>query len=262
MIKKKPPIKEGAPHYAPSFRSLHSLRSDKPRSKNKHGWAHLPAALAEGLMAANLNISEATQLQLITYLELLSKWTAIHNLTAVREPLEMVKRHVLDSLVLLPYFDDFCNSRPQGQASLVDVGTGAGLPGILLALCRPKQSFVLLDSSQKKIAFVQHVILSLKMGNAVAVCERVENYRPEVPFDWVVSRAFASLSDFTRLSQHLCKRDGRLLAMKGIIDPAEVTSVSSNYTIEKIEPIKVPGLAAERTLVFISITQKGDVGAK
>lgn len=219
-------------------------------------------ALAEGLSAANLNISEATQLQLIAYIELLNKWNAVHNLTAVRDPLEMVKRHVLDSLVLLPYFDDFCKSRPQGQVSLLDVGTGAGLPGILLALCRPERSFVLLDSNQKKIAFVQHVILSLKIENAVAISERVENYRPEVPFDWVVSRAFASLSDFTCLSHHLCKRDGRLVAMKGVIDSVEVTSVSSDYTIEKIEPVMVPGLAAARTLVFISITQKRDVGAK
>jgi 16S rRNA (guanine527-N7)-methyltransferase len=219
-------------------------------------------ALSEGLSAANLSVSESTQLQLIAYIELLVKWNAVHNLTAIREPREMITRHVLDSLVLLPYFDDFCKSRPQGYASVLDVGTGAGLPGILLALCRPTQSFVLLDSNQKKIAFVQHVILSLKVSNAIAVCDRAEKYRPEVPFDWVVSRAFASLSDFVRLSNHLCKRDGRLVAMKGVINPAEVTMVSSDYTIEKMEPVQVPGLAAERTLVFISITQKGDVGAK
>ncbi|HEV2524027.1 MAG TPA: 16S rRNA (guanine(527)-N(7))-methyltransferase RsmG [Gammaproteobacteria bacterium] len=224
--------------------------------------AILIKALAEGLSAANLSVPESTQLQFVEYIELLVKWNAVHNLTAIRDPLEMVKRHVLDSLVLLPYFDDFCKSRPEGHAAVLDVGTGAGLPGILLALCRPAQSFVLLDSNQKKIAFVQHVILSLKVSNAIAVCDRVEKYRPEISFDWVVSRAFASLADFVRLSQHLCKRDGRLVAMKGIIDPAEVAMVSSDYTIEKMVSVQVPGLTVERTLVFMSITQKGDFGAK
>lgn len=223
--------------------------------------AILIEALSEGLLAANLSIAESTQLKLITYLELLVKWNTIHNLTAVRDPLEMVARHVLDSLVLLPYFDDFCQRRPLGRATLLDVGTGAGLPGIPLALSRPEQTFVLLDSNQKKIAFIQHVILSLEMTNVVAVCERVEKYQPETPFDWVVSRAFASLSDFVRLSHHLCKRDGKLVAMKGVIDPAEVAAVSSSYTIEKMVSVKVPGLTAERTLVFINITQ-GGVGVK
>jgi 16S rRNA (guanine527-N7)-methyltransferase len=224
--------------------------------------AILIKALSEGLSAANLSISESTQLQFVGYIELLVKWNAVHNLTAIRDPLEMVKRHVLDSLVLLPYFDDFCKSKPKGQVSVLDVGTGAGLPGILLALSRPEQSFVLLDSNQKKIAFVQHVILSLKVNNAIPVCDRVEKYQPEVSFDWVVSRAFASLSDFVRLSHSLCKRDGRLIAMKGIIDPAEVAMVSSDYTIEKIASVQVPGLSVERTLVFMRLTQTGDVGAK
>lgn len=216
--------------------------------------AILTKALSEGLLAANLSIPEAIQLQLIAYIELLVKWNAVHNLTAVRDPLEMVTRHVLDSLVLLPYLE--------AHASVLDVGTGAGLPGILLALARPQQSFVLLDSNQKKIAFVQHVILSLKVTNAIAVCERVEKYQPAAPFDWVVSRAFASLSDFVRLSHHVCKRDGRLVAMKGVIDPAEVAAVSSDYTIEKIASVKIPGVDAERALVFINIRDKGGVGVK
>ncbi len=219
-------------------------------------------ALSEGLLAANLNIPESTQHQLLAYIELLVKWNAVHNLTAVRDPLEMVTRHVLDSLVLLPYLDDFCAHRPLKCIRVLDVGTGPGLPGILLAICRPEQSFVLLDSHQKKIAFVQHVILSLKVTNAVAMCERVEKYHPKIPFDWVISRAFASLPEFVRLSRHLCQSDGRLVAMKGIIDPVEVAVVSSDYTIEKIESLRVPGLSRERNLVFINITQKGDVGVK
>ncbi|HQY22771.1 MAG TPA: 16S rRNA (guanine(527)-N(7))-methyltransferase RsmG [Gammaproteobacteria bacterium] len=224
--------------------------------------AILIKALSEGLSAANLSILESTQLQFVEYIELLVKWNAVHNLTAIRDPLEMVKRHVLDSLVLLPYFEAFCKNRPEGRVSVLDVGTGAGLPGILLALCRPEQSFVLLDSNQKKIAFVQHVILSLKVSNVIAVCDRVEKYRPEVLFDWIVSRAFASLSDFAHLSQHLCKPDGQLVAMKGIIDQVEVEKVSSDYRIEKMASVQIPGIEAERTLVFMSITQKGDFGAK
>lgn len=216
--------------------------------------AILSQALSEGLLAVKLDISEAIQEKLITYIELLVKWNVVHNLTAVRDPLEMVTRHVLDSLVLLPYLEE--------HASVLDVGTGAGLPGIPLALCRPEQSFVLLDSHQKKIAFVQHVILSLKVTNAIAVCERVEKHQPAALFDWVVSRAFASLSDFVRVSHHLCKRDGRLVAMKGVIDPAEVAAVSSDYTIEKIASVKVPGLMAERALVFINIIDKEGVGVK
>ena len=224
--------------------------------------AILIKALSEGLAALKLSVPVSMQIQCVDYVELLVKWNAVHNLTAIREPLEMIKRHVLDSLVLVPYLDAFCKSRPQGGTSVLDVGTGAGLPGIILALSRPEQSFVLLDSNHKKIAFVQHVILSLKMKNAVVVCDRVEKYQPEILFDWVVSRAFASLSDFVRLSHTLCKRDGRWIAMKGKLDSAEVEGVSSDYTIEKIVSVQVPGLALERTLVFMSSTQTGDFSAK
>lgn len=227
-----------------------------------YDWVRLQEVLAEGLSAANLNISESTQLQFVEYIKLLVKWNAVHNLTAIRDPFEMVKRHVLDSLALLPDLDNFCKNRSPGQVSVLDVGTGAGLPGILLALCRPEQSFTLLDSNQKKIAFVQHVILSLKLSNVIAVCSRVEQYRSAVLFDWIISRAFASLSDFVALSHPLCKRDGKLVAMKGVIDPAEVANVSSDYVIEKIVPVQIPGLAAQRTLVFMCISQKGDCRAK
>jgi len=219
-------------------------------------------ALSEGLQTAHLNISEAIQLQLIDYLELLVKWNTVHNLTAVRDPLEMVTRHVLDSLVLLPFLDDFCKNRSLDKASVLDVGTGAGLPGIPLALARPEHTLVLLDSNQKKISFVQHVILSLKLANATVVCTRVEKYQPDVPFDWVVSRAFASLSDFVVLSHHLCKEEGKLVAMKGVIDPTEIKAVPSDYVIEKIEPVEVPGLTAKRTLVFINRTKQEEVGVK
>jgi len=200
-------------------------------------------ALSNGIREAGLTISEAMQVKLIDYIELLSKWNAVHNLTGIRDPLEMVTRHLLDSLVLLPFL-------PEGR--MLDVGTGAGLPGIPLAICRPTETIILLDSNQKKITFVQHVILSLKLTNASAVCARVEKYQPEAPFMLVISRAFASLPKFIRQSQHLCAKQGKFIPMKGNVDSAELAAISPGFTVERIVPIRVPGVAASRTLVFIS----------
>ncbi len=196
----------------------------------------------------NLPITEEIQVKLIDYVGFLFKWNLVHNLTAVREPTEMIKRHLLDSLSLWPFL-------PVGR--IIDVGTGAGLPGIPLALSRPESQIVLLDSNQKKITFVRHVILSLKLRNATAICTRVEKYRPDEQFDFVISRAFASLSEFVLLASHLCKKNGKLIAMKGAIDPLEVAAMSADFTIEKIEPVKVPELSASRSLAFIVINNGG-----
>ena len=200
-------------------------------------------ALDAGLKEASLSLERSIQEKLIDYIEYIYKWNAVHNLTAVRDPLEMIKRHLLDSLVLLPILT---------KGRVLDVGTGAGLPGIPLAISQPNQTFVLLDSNQKKINFVQHVILSLKLANVSAICMRVEGYHPEEKFDWVISRAFSSLAQFIDLSGRLCKREGMLVAMKGEIAPAEIAAVPTDYTIEKIEQVVVPGLEASRSLVFIS----------
>lgn len=191
--------------------------------------------------------SESTQAKLIDYIELLYKWNSVHNLTGIKEPEEMVKRHVLDSLVLLPYLSD---------GSVVDVGTGAGVPGIPLAISQPLQSFVLIDSNQKKINFVQQVILSLKLTNVTVVCTRVEAYQPTELFDFVVSRAFASLPEFIRLAGHLCKPEGRLIAMKGSLESAETAVVQLGYIIEKTQPVFVPGLQAKRSLVFVKLDKQ------
>ncbi len=199
--------------------------------------------LQAGIQEANLPISNVIAQQLIQYIELLVKWNSVHNLTAVRDPVEMIRLHVLDSLVVLPHL-------PLGN--VLDVGTGAGLPGIPLALARPQQTFVLIDANHKKITFVQHVILSLKLTNVSAVCVRVESYSPPKLFPVVISRAFASLSDFVHLCGHLCPKEGRLLAMKGVIDPAEIAALSADYTIEKIESMTVPGPNVSRSLVFIA----------
>jgi 16S rRNA (guanine527-N7)-methyltransferase len=206
--------------------------------------------LEDGIAATHLVLSDTVCAQLVEYLETLAKWNRIYNLTAIQDPIEMVQKHVLDSLILSPYL---------GPGRVIDVGTGAGLPGIPLALSRPDQSFVLLDSNQKKITFVEHMILSLKLKNVMAVCLRVEQYQPEDRFDWVISRAFASLGDFARLSRHLCKPEGHLVAMKGLVSQTELQGVLPPCRIEKIEEVRVPGLEAARSFVFMAVDCAGGV---
>lgn len=206
--------------------------------------------LKRGLEGLKLMLPETTQAKLIAYVELLARWNAIHNLTSVRDPKEMVSRHILDSLTVLP----FLSVEHQGNSTppkICDVGTGAGLPGLVLALCKPDIDFVLLDSNQKKINFVQQAILSLQLTNAKALCCRIEQYHPEVPFDWVISRAFASLSDFLQLTHHLSSLQGTWLAMKGILTQEELAALPKGYTIEKIEPLVIPNVTSERCLVVI-----------
>jgi 16S rRNA (guanine527-N7)-methyltransferase len=205
--------------------------------------------LKTGIDKAGWAIEEGIQTKYIDYIEQLHKWNLVHNLTAIHDPLEMVKRHVLDSLVLLPFLPAAASND-----HLLDVGTGAGLPGIPLALSRPHWTFVLLDSNQKKINFVQHVILSLQLTNVVAVCARVETYQSETLFDLVVTRAFASLPEFVRLTRHLCKPEGRLVAMKGAsLEPKDKTELPAGCTIEQIHQVMVPELAVLRSLVFVAM---------
>jgi 16S rRNA (guanine527-N7)-methyltransferase len=208
--------------------------------------------LKEGLLAQGLSLSEDIQEKLIGYVELLHKWNAVHNLTAITEPTEMITRHILDSLTVFPFL------AKSEVKTILDVGTGAGLPGIVLALCFPGCSFVLLDSQQKKINFVQHVVLSLKLKNVSPICERVENYKPNFKFDWVISRAYASLSNFVSSASHLCGDQGRMIAMKGNITLEEKTEIPKTYEVERCETLNVPGLSAYRCLVFL---KKGEMGA-
>lgn len=207
--------------------------------------------LREGLVALKLALPGEVQQKLVQYLELLHKWNAIHNLTAIAEPIEMIKHHVLDSLTVYPFL------ARSSIETIVDVGTGAGLPGIVLALCFPDRSFVLIDSQQKKINFVQHVVLSLKLKNVSPICERVENYKSQDKFDWVISRAYASLNDFVISAGHLCRDEGRLVAMKGKISVEEIEALSKDYQIDSNEVLDIPGLFTHRCLVFL---KKGELG--
>lgn len=213
---------------------------------------HLLELLETGIRALDLSIDQDIAKKLVSYIELLNKWSAVYNLTAVRAPEEMVTRHLLDSLVVCRFFkQDF-------PLRVIDVGTGAGLPGLVLAICRPNVSFVLLDSQQKKINFVQQAALSLGVKNVSLVCERVERYQPAQAFDWVISRAFASLGSFIEQTAHLAEGQGRWIAMKGNIAAEELAALPQHYTIEDCLPVEIPGLSAHRCLVFVKRETKGD----
>jgi len=195
----------------------------------EHGLAALRLAEPPGLAAA-----------LAQYVALLEKWNGAYNLTAVRAPEEMVTRHVLDSLVVLPFLDD---------GPVLDVGTGAGLPGLVLALARPEQQFVLLDASGKKTRFIEHAIDRLGLKNVRVVRARVEDYEEAAGFCRVVSRAFASVGDFIRAAGHQLKPGGRLLAMKGTLPENELAALPAGWRLDSVHRLSVPGLRAERHLL-------------
>lgn len=178
--------------------------------------------------------------QLLAYLALLVKWNAAYNLTAVRDPEQMLVKHLLDSLSLLPQL--------RGE-SLIDVGTGAGLPGLVLALAHPALRVTLLDSNGKKVRFLRQVIAELKIPNAVAVQSRAEAF--EGRFEVVTSRAFATLADMIEWSAHLLAEGGEFLAMKGQRPDAEVAALPAGYRAMAVVPLKVPFLDEERHLVRI-----------
>ncbi len=200
-----------------------------------------PQQLSCGLQQMQLTVDARAQQSMLDYLALLQKWNKAFNLTAIRDPGEMVARQLLDSLAVLPFL---YGSR------VLDVGTGAGLPGIPLALAQPQRQFVLLDSNSKKTRFLNQVLLELNIGNVQVICGRVEAFHPEQPFHNIVSRAFASLDDMLRLSRHLLAADGRWLAMKGQLPEAEIRRIPSAYRIE-LHPLYVAGLHGQRHLVVV-----------
>lgn len=208
----------------------------------------LSQSLHEGLLSMRLNVDESAEEKLIKYIELLHQWNTIHNLTAVRDPLEMISRHLLDSFTVQTYlFGE--NGHPVQR--VLDVGTGAGLPGIPLAIQNKDIEFVLLDSNTKKMTFLTHIITSLKIENVNLVCSRIESYQDEKGFDRIVSRAFSSLEKFVILSGPLLRKEGKLIAMKGLPDKSELEAVPEPYTIEGIQPVQVPGVLGERRLIVI-----------
>lgn len=205
----------------------------------------LAESLADGIAALGFTLPQATQAHLLQYLALIRKWNRVHNLTAVREPERMLPRHLLDSLAVLPHITG---------SRIADVGSGAGLPGIPLALVRPDWHVILLESNHKKAIFLQQVRIELQLENIEVVAERVENFHPTAKFDTVISRAFSDLADFAKLAGHLCLEDGnsgRLIAMKGVYPHEELAQIPLPFVVEKTLSMVVPGLEAERHLVIL-----------
>lgn len=198
--------------------------------------------LSRLLKDAGITLPEHQQQQLVGYVTLLDKWNKAYNLTSVRNPDEMLVRHILDSIVVEPHL--------QGSR-FIDVGTGPGLPGIPLAIVRPDSHFTLLDSLGKRVRFLRQVQHELKLENITPVQSRVEDFSPEPPFDGVISRAFASLSDMVNWCHHLPGERGRFYALKGVRPDEEVTELPSGFTVEDIVKLSVPGLEGERHLVLI-----------
>lgn len=200
--------------------------------------------LARGLAALNIDGPEDLQPRLLAYLDLLAKWNRAYNLSAVREPREMVTRHLLDSLAVLPWV---------GADNLLDIGSGAGLPGIPLAIARPDLQVTLLDSNGKKTRFLRQAVLELPLANVQIFEGRVEAYRPERPFARISSRAFSELGAFVRLARPLLAPGGRLLAMKGRLEPNELAQIQGEPVKLLQHRLQVPGLAAERHLLELSL---------
>lgn len=200
--------------------------------------------LALGIAELRLDVTPEVQYKLLSYLELLQKWNRVYNLTAIRQPAQMVSSHLLDSLAVLPHL------RP---GRWLDVGCGAGMPGLMLALMRPEWTFVLLDSNSKKTSFVQQVKIELELHNVSIYCKRVEAWHSEEKFDGIISRAFAETTKFVALTRHLLAQEGRWVAMKGV-SQLELTKLPNDVSVEQIVPLQVPGLDAARCLMMLKFT--------
>ena len=203
----------------------------------------LEQKISEGAATMALALSAETAGRCAQYLRLIEKWNRVHNLTAVRETEQMVVLHLLDSLSVLPHV--------AAANTLLDVGTGAGLPGIPLALALPSLEVTLLDSSHKKATFLRQAKAELALENVQVACERVEQWRPGRTFDVVVSRAFADLAEFVEQAQHLVAPGGRMLAMKGVYPFEEIARVPASHRVAEVRELRVPALDAKRHLVFL-----------
>ena len=198
--------------------------------------------LASGLAALELELPPSRCDALLGFIDLLIRWNRAYNLTGTSDPREILQRHILDSLSILPFL--------QGDRVL-DIGTGAGLPGVPLAICCPEREFHLLDSNGKKMRFLFEVKTRLHLENLVLIHARAEDYRYEQGFDTVLSRAVASLGDLVRLSAPLLAPTGRMLAMKGKLAASELAEVDPPYTVRLVQTLQVPGATALRQIVCI-----------
>ncbi|WP_313919427.1 16S rRNA (guanine(527)-N(7))-methyltransferase RsmG [Tahibacter sp.] len=196
--------------------------------------------LDDGLAVLGLDLPDATRVRLIAYVELLARWNAAYNLTAVRDPGDMIARHLLDSLAIVPYVSG---------TTLADLGSGAGLPGIPLALVEPQRQVTLVDSNGKKARFLREAVRSLKLVNVRVVEGRVQDVPGQ--FDCVTSRAFATLADMLDWAGGLLAESGRWLAMKGKLADEEIAAVPAGFRVEQVVALDVPALVGERHLIVV-----------
>ncbi|WP_038054048.1 16S rRNA (guanine(527)-N(7))-methyltransferase RsmG [Thermomonas fusca] len=196
---------------------------------------------------AQLDLEPALAAPLLDYLALLARWNATYNLTAIRDPREMLAKHLLDSLAMQPFV--------RGIGTLADLGTGPGLPGIPLAIATPGLQVTLVESNGKKARFLREAVRQLKLGNVQVAESRIEAFRPGTTFDAITARALATLPLILQLGGHLPGPDGRLLAMKGVLPDDEIAALPAGWRVAAIHPLRVPGLSAERHLLEIVRTR-------
>ena len=210
----------------------------------------LQTTLDTGLEQLGLDLPASARQKLLDYVALIAKWNQVHNLTAIREPAKMVTHHLLDSLaVIAPLRRHLAQIRKTTGVRLLDVGSGAGLPGVVVAVCCPELAVSCVDTVGKKAAFVQQVAVGLKLPNLRGIHARVENLTEH--YDVVVARAFASLVDFTRLSMGALAPDGVWMAMKGKPTEDEMAALPAEIRVFHVEPLYIPGLDAQRCLVWM-----------
>jgi 16S rRNA (guanine527-N7)-methyltransferase len=198
--------------------------------------------LEQGLAELGLALPAAAVERLRAYARLLEKWNRVYNLTAIREPDRIVTHHLLDSLAVLPHVVG---------PRLADVGAGAGLPGIPLAIAAPALDVTLIESNQKKCAFLAQVRMELALDNVHVECGRVQDHRPEYGYNTLICRAFSRIPDFLKDARHLALASGVLLAMKGTYPADELRGLPAGLKLEAVVPLRVPGLGAERHLVIV-----------
>jgi 16S rRNA (guanine527-N7)-methyltransferase len=199
-------------------------------------------SISEGARQMHLTFPDGAIERLVAFLNLLERWNRVYNLTAVRDPQAMVARHILDSLSVLPWVKG---------PRVLDVGSGAGLPGIPLAIVREQEHFVLLDSNRKRTRFLNQVVAELQLANVNVVHSRVEEYQPRDLFDALICRAFSSVADLLAKAGRLCAADGRILLMKGLPPDDELVDLPGNFARVAVYPLHVPGLNAVRHLVHL-----------
>ena len=205
--------------------------------------AALAQVLGDGIQEMKLEVSPAQQEQLLDYLALMNKWNSVYNLTSLRDPMQMVTHHLLDSLAAVPAFLEARN--------VLDVGAGGGLPGIVLAICRPDMNVSMIDTVHKKTAFLKQVKAELELAKVTVHTMKVQDLAVSDKFDVITSRAFADLSDFLEWSGHLLQEGGKFIALKGTAPAEEQERVPAEWKISGLQPLQVPRLGAERHLIFV-----------